>query len=579
MSSPAGFAAAGFASPVQYTVTALNQSTSKTYTVTVSLGPIPPTQLSTVRAISAFSFDAISLSQTTTVISSTPDASGKYHIEITVPPPPSGTIETYLGNLTPVITYTGNSIAGIGLTDTNSVFETPKTATGSSTSFVSPPSYTVTAEDPAQTSEYVVTVRAEDNNAKEITGFYFTNPVALGAIDQNAKTITVTVPNGTNLGALSPMVSYTGVSLDPASGTAVNFSSPVTYTVTARNGTVQPYTVRVKPKPAAAREITAVAFPGAAVIETIIGAIPGSDGNIPISVTVSDQTNINALRPTITHTGVSITPPQGTPQSATPFTDTSRNFGSPQVYRVTAEDGSFKDYAVSVHRSGGGSKIITGFVFKSVPVSGGTVSIVGQIDQDNHTIKVNLPHTATTFVLEPTITYLGKSAAYTGTGTGGTPQDQDTASLGQRGNTYKDKPRDFTNSATTPLYYTVTAADPPPGNTQEYTVKVTKLPEVTIKYEGPWDDKFVTDNFDQSTGLLTITIDTTTQFPISNPSYRYNSPYDWYVDGVDQPVSVTQNTLVIKTADFKLGQHRVTASATKSDGKHYTNHVYFLVRE
>jgi hypothetical protein len=575
MSSPASIPA-DFSLPVQYTVTALNQTNSKTYTVTVSLGPQPPA--SSVREITFVSFLGVNDADLTCAVSTVPDSSGKYPVEVIVP------VVTNRGSLTPVILYKDRdaSISGTGET-----FGSPtphptdpeiEGVTGNSAvNFTSPRTYRVSAEN-GQTRDYVVTVRAEDNNAKRITNFYFTNPMAVGAIDENGKIITVTVPTGTNLSGLSPTISYIGVALDPPSGRIVNFSSPVIYTVTARNGTAQPYTVRVTARPASTKEITALSFPGAGVLQTVIGALPDADGFIPISVTVSEQTNISALRPTITHTGVSITPPGGTPQTARPFTDSVRNFSVPQTYRVTAEDGTFKDYAVSVHISGGGAKTITGFVFKHTENSGLTADAVGQINQDTHTIEVRVPHAATITGIKPTITYLGKSAAYTGTSTGGSAQNQNNAPAGQQGNTYTDTARDFSASAATPLYYTVTAAD---TTTQEYTVKVLKIPEITISYGGPQDDKFTTESFDQNTGLLTISIDTTAnKFPLSAPSYGYAAPFDWYVDGVNQPVARTQSTLVIKTNDFKPGRHQVTVSAERSsDNRHYTNLVYFLVQE
>jgi hypothetical protein len=576
MSSPASIAA-DFSNPVQYTVTALNQTAFKTYTVTVTVGPEPPA--SDVRAIIFFTFLGIDDVDTTAAISAVPDASGNYAVEVIIP------AGNNLGSLRPLILYEGASIDGPGnLSEGVPAPYNPEqkgVIANNTVNFTYPQIYTVKAGN-GHTSRYVVTVRVEDNGAKEITGFYFTSPPATGIIDEAAKTITVTVPSGTSLGGLVPTVYYTGASLDPASGAAVNFSSPVIYTVTARNGTAQPYTVRVIPRPASAKEITAVSFSGIGVLETVIGAAPNSGGYIPVSITVSGNTDISALRPTITHTGASITPPGGTPQTAKTFTDAARHFGSPQVYTVTAEDGTVKDYAVSVHVSGGGARIITGFVFNSVPLTpSGTVSVTGQIDQDTYTIEVRVPHNANiSGTLAPTITYLGKSAAYTGTSTGGSPLNQNTAPSG-KGNTYTDAPRDFSGSAAAPLYYTVTMADPPPDDTQEYTVKVVKIPEVTVSYEALRDDKFVEESFDQRTGQLTISIITTAStFPLSSPSYGYKAPFDWYIDGVKQPLAGTQRALVIKTTDFKPGRHQVTVSAARtSDNRHYTNALYFDVQE
>jgi hypothetical protein len=128
---------------------------------------------------------------------------------------------------------------------------------------------------------------------------------------------------------------------------------------------------------------------------------------------------------------VSITAPGGTPQTTKPFIDSARNFTGPQIYRVTSEDGSCKDYAVSVHLSGGGAKLITGFVFNSVPVGGGkTVQAVGQINQDTLTIEVRVPHSAVITGLAPTITYLGASLGY-GTISGSpSPVNENTGSVG-----------------------------------------------------------------------------------------------------------------------------------------------------
>jgi hypothetical protein len=315
-------------------------------------------------------------------------------------------------------------------------------------------------------------------------------------------------------------------------------------------------------------------------LETVIGAVPGAGGYIPISVTVSGQTNISSLSPTITYTGASITPPGGAPQTTKPFEDSVRNFGSPQADRVTAEDGSYKDYEVSVHVSGGGAKIITGFVFEPEDNAALTVAAVGQINQDTHTIEVRVPHSVDLTSLKPTITYLGKSAGFAGTVSGTPPMDTNTVSAGQNGNTNTDTARDFSASAPTPLIYTVTMADDSPDNTQEYTVKVINIPEVTISYGSLRDDKFTTERFDQSTGLLTITINTSDTFGSAPNDYTYKASFDWYVDGVDQPVSDTQESLTIKTAGFGPGRHQITVSAMRSsDNRHYTNVLYFDVTE
>lgn len=57
--------------------------------------------------------------------------------------------------------------------------------------------------------------------------------------------IAVTVPSGTDVTALAPTIMITGASVSPASGVAQNFTNPVTYTVTAGDGSTHDYVVTV----------------------------------------------------------------------------------------------------------------------------------------------------------------------------------------------------------------------------------------------------------------------------------------------------------------------------------------------
>jgi hypothetical protein len=81
------------------------------------------------------------------------------------------------------------------------------------------------------------------STTKDITTFYFSNPAVIGSI--TGTNISLTVPYGTLLTSLIPTVTHNGNSINPASGVSQNFSSPVTYTVTAQDGTTQSYTVTV----------------------------------------------------------------------------------------------------------------------------------------------------------------------------------------------------------------------------------------------------------------------------------------------------------------------------------------------
>jgi hypothetical protein len=84
------------------------------------------------------------------------------------------------------------------------------------------------------------------SDAKAITSFDFSSPAATGTIDEAAKTVSLTVPSGTDVTALVPTIVVSAkANVRPASGVAQDFSSPVTYTVTAEDGTTQTYIVTV----------------------------------------------------------------------------------------------------------------------------------------------------------------------------------------------------------------------------------------------------------------------------------------------------------------------------------------------
>lgn len=64
-------------------------------------------------------------------------------------------------------------------------------------------------------------------------------------INENAHTVAVNVPFGTDVTAIVPTIAITGASVSPASGVAQNFTATTTYTVTASDGLTQAYAVKV----------------------------------------------------------------------------------------------------------------------------------------------------------------------------------------------------------------------------------------------------------------------------------------------------------------------------------------------
>lgn len=118
-------------------------------------------------------------------------------------------------------------------------------ASGLARDFTNPVSYTVTAKDGTTTRDYTVTVTIADPTEAVINTFSV--PGATGVdIDQVAKTIVIRLPEGTDATALVPTITTlpAEASVNPASGVAQDFSSPVTYEVSI--GSVKTsYTVSV----------------------------------------------------------------------------------------------------------------------------------------------------------------------------------------------------------------------------------------------------------------------------------------------------------------------------------------------
>jgi|GEM_PF-2870246 len=261
-----------------------------------------PTVIGSKKAITSFSFESIS---TQGLINE-----ADHSIAVTVP---SGTIIT---SLSPTISHNGKSLSpGSGVTQ----------------NFSSPVNYTVSAAD-GSVQTYRVTVNIASSTDKFITSFRFESVNAAGVINETNRTITVTVPYGTDLTALVPTIIHSGNSINPGSGISRNFSSQVSYTVTAGDGSMRIYTVTVNVAPRSDKAITAFNFTSISTTSTI------NEANHTIQITVPYNTNKASLTPSIVHNGARITPASGV----------ACNFTDPVAYTVTAADGSAQIYTVTV---------------------------------------------------------------------------------------------------------------------------------------------------------------------------------------------------------------------------------------
>lgn len=138
----------------------------------------------------------------------------------------------------------GTDVSHLTPTITISTYATIEPESGVPQDFTNPVYYTVTAMN-GTTAQYMVEAVVHDaDNEKSIRSFVIGD--VEGLIDELGKTVTVQMPQGTDVTELVPTIEVSeGATVSPASGEAQDFTNPVSYTVTAQNGTTAVYTVTV----------------------------------------------------------------------------------------------------------------------------------------------------------------------------------------------------------------------------------------------------------------------------------------------------------------------------------------------
>ncbi len=93
------------------------------------------------------------------------------------------------------------------------------------------------------------TTATTQSSLKSITSFTFSGLDIGGSevIDNTNHTVTLIVPSGTDVTNLTPIISLpNSATISPNSGVAQDFTNPVTYSVTAQDGSTQNYVVTVE---------------------------------------------------------------------------------------------------------------------------------------------------------------------------------------------------------------------------------------------------------------------------------------------------------------------------------------------
>ena len=186
-----------------------------------------------------------------------------------------------------------------------------------------------------------------ESSAKQLTSFVFNaadNPAfdanLTSTIDESAKTISASVPFGTTISALVPSLTISAKASVSPSG-AQNFTSPVTYTVTAEDGSTIAYRASVTIMPSDAKQLIAFEFNAEnneGIDEDISAEINEEDKTV--AVLVPNGTDVTKLTPSIVvSAGATYTP------------EDESDFTEAVVYKVEAQDKSVVEYTVTVEVS------------------------------------------------------------------------------------------------------------------------------------------------------------------------------------------------------------------------------------
>lgn len=171
------------------------------------------------------------------------------------------------------------------------------------------------------------------SSEKEILSFRFTNPDVAADIRSDGR-IEAEMPYGTDLTNLTPIITISDkATISPISGEPVDFTNPVTYTVTAEDGSQAVYLAVVTKEKNSEKRILAFRF-ASLNIDAVI-----NEDTKEIEATLPYGTDVTTLVPTILISDDA---------RVVPSSDYVTDFSQPVTYTVFAEDGSQVEYVVTV---------------------------------------------------------------------------------------------------------------------------------------------------------------------------------------------------------------------------------------
>lgn len=172
----------------------------------------------------------------------------------------------------------------------------------------------------------------------DVTAFKLPGQVGTETINYAAGTININIATGTDITNVAPTTFSisSGATVSPLANAAQNFNNPVNYIVTAQDGvTTKTWTVNTTFILSSEKEITAFKLSNDQIGNASINSATGQ-----IVVTMPTTASLSALTP-ITFTISNLA-------SVNPNITAAQDFSAPVVYTVTAQNGSTKQWTVSV---------------------------------------------------------------------------------------------------------------------------------------------------------------------------------------------------------------------------------------
>ena len=177
------------------------------------------------------------------------------------------------------------------------------------------------------------------SNAAEISNFDLPGQLGNETIASASGTISINVPMGTSLSSVVPqnIIISDGATISPVVSTARDFSSEVSYTVTAQDGTAKVWKVNVNQIASSIKEITAFKLSDSQIGDASINSSTGV-----ITVVMPQSVDLSAISPLLVTISDNST--------ISPLASTVQNFNQTVNYTVTAQDNSTKVWQVIVNK-------------------------------------------------------------------------------------------------------------------------------------------------------------------------------------------------------------------------------------